>query len=88
MHNVCVSNIVSVFLSLMYSQLAHIPVLLIGCYYFMTKNKIAMHCYCVTLCACLTSRVRFHSLEFLLIHAVVVLCFSVSFYKALNCSYW
>jgi hypothetical protein len=26
-----------------------------------------MHCYCVTLCACLTSRVRFHAVEFLLI---------------------
>jgi len=66
-----------VFFILIYSQLAHMPILVMGCCYFMTKNKIAVHCYCVILCACLTSRVRFHSLEFLLIHCssgVVLFC--------------
>jgi len=47
MYNVCISNIVSVFFILIYIQLAHMPILLMGCYYIMTKNKIVMHCYCV-----------------------------------------
>jgi len=36
-----------VFFNLIYNQLGHMHILLMGCYFFMTKNKIAMHCYCV-----------------------------------------
>jgi len=40
-------------------------ILLMGCYFFYDQKQ---NCYALLLCACLTSRARFHSVEIMLIH--------------------